>query len=139
MNKPRLCELLGVDVDEEFKFECDGVVRTSKIDKNGNRCFKAGGNWYSIEEMLAFLIKHPERIIRKPKWTKQEIEDAQAIFRIFGKDGTIRRYAKTAIESYSALTFNGIYINENLFPGIKEGQEYSLDDIIDQEKGWGRS
>lgn len=139
MNKPKLCEVLSVDVDEEFKFEFLGHVYTNKIKEDGNRWFKSGKSWClgADERALIFLIKNPERIIREPKWTKQEIEDAQAIFRIFGKDGTIRRYAKTAIESYSTLTFNNIYINENLFPGIKEGQEYSLDDIIDQEKGWG--
>lgn len=141
MNKPRLCELLGVDVEEEFKFKLRGIVHTSKIDKNGNRCFKVDRNWYSAsdETALTFLINHPECIIKKPKWTIQEIEDAKAILRIFGKNGIIKRYDKDATKpySYSTLTFNNIYINENLFPGIKEGQEYSLDDIIDQEKGWG--
>lgn len=139
MNKPRLCELLGVDVDEEFKFEFKGTVHTSKIDNNGERYFKTCETWYSgaNEKALTFLINNPERIIKKPKLTIQEIEDAKAILRIFGKNGIIKRYDMDTTAPYSTLTFNNIYINENLFPGIKEGQEYSLDDIIDQEKGWG--
>ena len=139
MNKPRLCELLGVDVDEEFKFKLRGIVHKSKIDENGERYFKTCGTWYSgaDETALTFLINHPECIIKKPKWINQEIEDAKAILRIFGKNGIIKRYDKDTTKPYSTLTFNNIYINENLFPGIKEGQEYSIDDIIDQEKGWG--
>lgn len=135
MNKPKLCELLGVDVDEEFKFEFLGHVYTNKIKEDGNRWYKSGKTWHlgADERALIFLIKNPECIIREPKWTKQEIEDAKAILRIFGKDGTIRRYDKVTTEPYSTLTFNNIYINENLFPGIKEGQEYSLDEIINSK------
>lgn len=38
--------------------------------------------------------------------------------------------SKAMTAPYSNLTFDHIYINENLFPGIKAGQEYTLDEII---------
>ena len=66
----------------------------------------------------------------KPRFTKQDIEDAKMIRAVFGKNGTVKRYDKATTELYSTLTFNNLYINENMLPSIKEGQEYSLDEII---------
>ena len=69
----------------------------------------------------------------KPRFTEQDIKDAKMIKSVFGKSGTIKRYDKATTEPYSTLTFNNIYINENMFPSIKEGQEYSLNEIIGEE------
>ena len=83
---------------------------------------------------LQLAINHPEFIICKPRFTQQDIDDAKMIRAVFGISGTIKRYDKATTESYSTLTFNNIYINENMFPSIKEGQEYSLDEIINGVK-----
>ena len=68
----------------------------------------------------------------KPRFTQQDIEDAKMVKAVFGKNGIIKRYDKATTEPYSTLVFNNIYINENMFPSIKEGQEYSLDEIIER-------
>ena len=69
----------------------------------------------------------------KPRFTQQDIDDAKMLKAVFGKNGIIKRYDKATTEPYSTLVFNNIYINENMFPNIKEGQEYSLDEIIGSE------
>ena len=76
MDKPRICEVLGVEVNENFKFndfpfdECkvyfvgtDGEIRNAK-----------GGSVTGGE--LCYIINNPDCIIHKPRWTEQEVEDA---------------------------------------------------------------
>ena len=85
MDKPRICEVLGVEVDEEFTYDFgeNQVNRgTFKIGADGNRYYKAGADpWNSCynEEDLLVIINHPDRIIRKPRFTEQEVEDAKKI------------------------------------------------------------
>ena len=192
MDKPRICEVLGVEVNENFKFndfpfdECkvyfvgtDGEIRNAK-----------GGSVTGGE--LCYIINNPDRIIRKPKqeqeekkvdkplkdwtigellehckchtsenencvncdvkakvgccffdcdpadldlsdkprWTEQEVEDAKAIRHVFGRDGTIERHNKAVTEPYSTLTFDHLYINEDLFPSLLTGKTVKLDEII---------
>ena len=66
----------------------------------------------------------------KPRFTQQDIEDALTIQQVFGREGIVRRQSKATTPPYSNLTFDYAYINEAMFPSIKEGQEYSLDEII---------
>lgn len=130
MDKPRICEVLGVEVNEEFTYTFgeNQVNRgTFKIGEDGARYYKTGtGQWnlcYNEEDLLTF-INRPDYIIRKPRFTQQDIEDAKMIRAVLGKNGFIKRYDN------SDLAFNLVHINKNLFPSIKEGQEYSLDEII---------
>lgn len=64
------------------------------------------------------------------RFTQQEVEDAKTLKRVFGRDGTIKRYSKAMTAPRSNLVFDHLYINEDLFPSIKIGQEYTLDEII---------
>lgn len=123
MDKLRICEVLGVEVGEWWEYGGLEYSVTEKgliVDHN-NFVYFAG---------LTGIINHPEHIIRKPRFTQQEVEDAKMVKAVFGKNGIIKRYDKATTEPYSTLVFNNIYINENMFPSIKEGQEYSLDEII---------
>ena len=136
MDKPRICEVLGVEVDEEFTYDFreNQVNRsTFKIGADGKRYCKEGADTWNpcySEEGLLVIINHPERIIRKPRFTQQDVEDAVTILRIFCREGVVRRQSRAATPPYSNLTFDSVYINEAMFPSIKEGQEYSLDEII---------
>ena len=85
MDKPRICEVLGVEVDEEFTYDFgeNQVNRgTFKIGADGNRYYKVGtDSWnhcYNEKDLLV-IINHPDRIIRKPRFTEQEVERAKAI------------------------------------------------------------
>lgn len=133
MVRPRICEVLGVEVDEEFtyNFGANQVNRgTFKIGADGKRYYKTGDIWSPCydEDDLAVIINHPDRIIRKPRWTEQEVEDAKTIKRVFGRDGAIRRTPN--LGERSTLVFDHLYINEDLFPSIKPGQSYTLQEII---------
>lgn len=129
MDKPRICEVLRVEPYEKFAI---GDF-TYLIDSNGYMWLeKETGERIECGGILCTAINHPVRIIRKPRFTQQDIEDAKMIGAVFGKNGTIKRYDKATTEPYSTLVFNNIYINEAMFPSIKEGQEYSLDEIIER-------
>ena len=132
MGKPRICEVLGVEVDERFSVKDRRGEAWLYVDKNG---------WVKYEEdeslsasALQLAINHPEFIIRKPRFTQQDIDDAKMIRMVFNKDGIVKRQNKAMVDPYSTLVFNNIYINENMLPSIKEGQEYSLDEIINGVK-----
>ena len=84
MNKPRIAQVLGVEVDEEFTYDfgANQVNRgTFKIGADGKRYYKTGDLWSPCynEDDLAVIINHPDRIIRKHRWTEQEVERAKAI------------------------------------------------------------
>lgn len=66
----------------------------------------------------------------KPRWTQQEVEDAKAVRRVFGRDGVIERYNKAMTEPYSNLVFDHLYINEDLFPSLRPGESVKLKEII---------
>ena len=133
MNKPRIAQVLGVEVGEEFTYDfgANQVNRgTFKIGADGKRYYKTGDLWSSCynEDDLAVIINHPDRIIRKPRWTEQEVEDAKTVRRVFGRDGVIRRTPN--LGERSTLVFDHLYINEDLVPSIKPGQSVTLDEII---------
>lgn len=77
MDKPRICEILGVEVDEEFTYDfgANQVNRgTFKFGADGKRYYKTGDLWTLCynEDDLAVIINHPDRIIRKPKQKQEE-------------------------------------------------------------------
>ena len=139
MDQPRICQVLGVEVDEEFTYDFgeNQVNRgTFKIGADGNRYYKAEADpWnpcYNEEDLLV-IINHPDRIIRKPRFTEQEVERAKAIkliyptayqleeadplIRVWDKDGKLLSHVDTA-----------------LFPSHQPGQSYTLDEIIGGEE-----
>ena len=73
---------------------------------------------------------HEWDLDEKPRFTEQEVEDAKMVKRVFGRTGTVKRVDPIMTEPYSNLVFDHLYINKDLFPSIKPGQEYTLDEII---------
>ena len=129
MDKPRICEVLGVEKGERFDA---GPYKDAYIDSFGT--IRTNMGTLMDADRVCELINHPDRIIRKPRWTEQDVEDAKTVRRVFGRDGTIERHSKTMTVPYSPLTFDHLYINEDLFPSIKPGQSYTLQEIIGYEK-----
>ena len=126
MGKPRICEVLGVDVDEVFTIETP--VRKStycRIDEKGkiyNTCV----------ETLCYAINHPDGIIRKPRWTEQEVEDAKAIRRIMSEYTDIVR-KKDGCVTHLFLTSEDVedyFLDSGLFPSLRPGETVKLDEII---------
>lgn len=122
MDKPRICEVLGVDVDEVFTIETP--VRKStycRIDEEGkiyNTCI----------ETLCYAINHPDRIIRKPRWTEQEVEDAKAIKRVLKATG-IRRNRYDNIYATGELIVDTL-LDSEAFPSLQPDTAVTIDEII---------
>ena len=122
MGKPRICEVLGVDVDEVFTIETP--VRKStycRIDEEGkiyNTCI----------ETLCYAINHPDRIIRKPRWTEQEAERAKAIKMLYSEAESIEMYG------FGIRVFNRKLViatlDPSLFPSLRSNEIITLDEII---------
>lgn len=134
MDKPRICEVLGIEVEEgfEFDFGSDQVSRGKmKIGADGLRYYKNGKDWFRCwnEEDLIYIINHPDRIIRKPRWTEQEVERAKAIkmiypnaYRLGSSDVFVQVWGKEEILL--------AHVEVDLFPSLRPGQPVELDEII---------
>ena len=130
MDKPRICEVLGVEVGERFELGNTGIVLLVNDDGLVHIALSHGDH-KETDMNVNYLVKainDPDRIIRKPRFTQQEVEDAKTILKVFGRKGTIKRYHFCG--DPSTLTFDNLYINQYLFPSIKPDQEYTLDEII---------
>ena len=120
MDKPRICEVLGVEVGEKFT-----IADTDYwIEKNG--AIFSDGNQRDLVgvSLICDVVNHPDRIIRKPHWTEQEVEDAQIVRRVFGRSDTVKRTAE------GAISFGGIILNAQMFPSLRPGESVTLDQII---------
>ena len=80
--KPLICKILGVEEDEEWSVKGEDTIYRIH-EKCRQR--KAANTWIPVknEINLMRLINHPDRIIRKPRWTEQEVERAKAIKLIY--------------------------------------------------------
>jgi len=77
-NQPRICEILGVEVDEKFNLK-NGSCNPYKLAKRGNElCLLNSNDTYSNGRVIN-LINNPELIEKIPQWTDKQKE----IFKIF--------------------------------------------------------
>lgn len=135
MVRPKICEVLGVEVDEEFGYDFgENQVNRGwfKIGADGQRYYKTGDFWnlcYNEEDLIA-IINNPDRIIRKPRWTEQEVEDAKYTKRILGVDVVSRNeYGGGLVASRSDGSVS-IVITRELFSSLLPGETVALDEII---------
>ena len=133
MEKPRICEVLGVEVDEEFTYDFgeNQVNRgTFKIGADGNRYYKVGTDpWnpcYNEEDLLV-IINHPDRIIRKPRFTEQEVERAKAIKVLWPDAEGIR---KMEMMGPVHIVGTAVWVGHDNFPSLEPKRTIKLDEII---------
>ena len=132
MDKPRICEVLGVEVGERFrpKHLCNGFL---SIKENGAVEFDGDPSVKDISNLILWLVYHPEDIVRidgeKPRFTQQEVERAKAIsliyptaYRLEEADPLIRVWDKEG----KLLA----HVDVNLFLSLNPEQSYTLDEII---------
>ena len=120
MVRPRICEVLGVDVGEHFYI--DGFKGEYHVNSDG--VLKWGGQ--TSCDAIYEAINHPDRIIRTPRWTEQEVERAKAIKLLFPCAIAITKASFGSIfVSGTSLTLSTEY-----FPSIQPGQSVTLDEII---------
>lgn len=132
MNKPRIAQVLGVEVGEEFTYDfgANQVNRGAfKIGADGKRYYKTGDLWNPCynEDDLAVIINHPDRIIRKLK-QEQEVERAKAIRLLYPEAGSLDEcdpHIKVLSNRFVIAT-----LDTALFPSLRPGQSVTLDEII---------
>lgn len=125
MDKPRICEVLGVEVGEKFT-----IVDTDYwIEKNG--AIFSDGNQRDLVgvSLICDVVNHPDRIIRKPHWTEQEVKRAKAIKVLWPKAEKLYRGAAT-ITIYTRSQLFVIDLHAELFPSLHSGKTVTLDEII---------
>ena len=126
MDKPRICEVLEVEIGQNFKLK--GADMGFYVDRDGIVKREEDDASIGLPE-ICLMINHPDRIIRKPRFTEQEVERAKAIrviyptaYRLEEADPLIRVWDKEG----KLLA----HVDVNLFLSLKPEQSYTLDEII---------
>ena len=128
MDKPRICEVLGFDVGEQF-YIADSYCNPYHITPEGLIKDKDG----DVQDCIALdLINHPDRIIRKPRFTQQEAERAKAIKVLLPEINAIKYDGAwtQCLEIVDGTYFQREVITRHLFPSVEKGQVYTFDEII---------
>lgn len=130
MDKPRICEVLGVEPEEPFEIKGNGIGRF-RVNRYGQFQAEVHNNCWGVStlECLNNLINHPENIVRKPRFTEQEVEVAKAIKLLFPDVVKVCRFSgvvKAECENGSGECM----IRAELLPSIQNHQSYTLDEII---------
>ena len=128
MNKPRICEVLGMEVNQNFQFNDFPFdeVKSYFIGTDGEIRNVHGGEVASSE--LCYIINHPDCIIREPRWTEQEVERAKAIKMLYSEAESIEMYG------FGIRVFNRKLViatlDPSLFPSLRQNEIITLDEII---------
>lgn len=135
MDKLRICEVLGVEVDEVWHVtgNDNAIYRISggvALEYAIPKCYEDGhGEWRQSDTVhLIDIINHPDRIIRKPRWTEQEVEDAKAIKRVLKATG-IRRNRYDNIYATGELIVDTL-LDSEAFPSLQPDTAVTIDEII---------
>ena len=128
MNKPRICEVLGMEVNQNFQFNDFPFdeVKSYFIGTDGEIRNVHGGEVASSE--LCYIINPPDCIIREPRWTEQEVERAKAIKMLYSEAESIEMYG------FGIRVFNRKLViatlDPSLFPSLRQNEIITLDEII---------
>ena len=131
--KPKICEILGVEVGEEFKINGWDTV-TFQILDDGTFSTEPGNVPGSTTALLRAL-DHPEWVEHLPSWSPDEVTLARVFLDVcYDKESVF--FARTGNGTlYWSVEFEGRDLRENilpmcLFPQIKCGQKVYLRDIV---------
>ena len=129
MDKPRICEVLGVEPEEAFEIRGNTVGRF-RINKYGAFQIEISNDCWGVStvECLNNLINHPENIARKPRWTEQEVERAKAIKVLYPEADSLDEcdpQVKVLNTKFVMAT-----LDTALFPSLRPSETVTLDEII---------
>ena len=126
MDKPRICEVLGVEVGQNFKLK--GADMGFYVDKDGIVKREEDDKSVGLPE-ICMMINLPDQIIRKPRFTQQEVERAKAIKVIYPTAYQLEE-ADPLIRVWDKEGKLLAHVDVNLFLSFQSGQSYTLDEII---------
>lgn len=131
ISKPRICEVLRVEVNQSFQFNDFPFdeVKSYLIGPDGKIRNVHGGEVTSSE--LCYIINNSDCIIHMPHWTEQEVEDAKYIKRIMEVDMVRRNEYGSGLVAIRSDVNVSIVINRKLFPSLCPGEVVALDKIIE--------
>ncbi len=128
--KPRIFEVLGVEVGEEWTIG----KTTYRITWDGRvELLCPSGSWRNTKFISLDLINHPEKIKRKSRWTAEDIADAKAVRRLWPDAWSVKPGREYMIIYNSACVDIG-YLDKKIFPSIQPGESVDLDVILEAEK-----
>lgn len=126
IDRPMICTILGVEVGERFRTNINSQYHITE----GGAFLDDFGN-YPNASVLCDLIEHPDHIIHEELcFTKQDVDDAKNIKHILKADFVQRSINGSRLTAIKSDTNTSITINPEMFPAIKPGQSYTLDEII---------
>ena len=129
MDKPRICEVLGVEPKEKFDA---GSYKDAYVDLYGT--IRTNIGTLMDADQVCNIINHPDRIIRKPRWTEQEVELFRAIQVLYPKAEYVERIKDSGVSGAIGLSNNTCGwitdIDKDLFPALRPGESVKLDEII---------
>ena len=131
MDKPRICEVLGVEVGERFELGNTGIILLVNDDGLLHIGLSQGAH-KETDLNVNYLVKainHPDRIIRKPRFTEQEVERAKAIRLLFPDAVAVERLGNIIIVERVDRSA-AFVISADLMPIIQNRDFYTLDEII---------
>lgn len=135
MDKPRICEVLGVEVGEDVKYRhTDGTEENICVCEDGRVIISSLSCKISTVAVLINAINHPDRIIRKPRWTEQEVERAKAIRVLYPVVKTLA-YVDIVGQTFYMYddedNYKGSLDNlDETFPTLRSIRRATLDEII---------
>ena len=126
MDKPRICEVLGVEIGQNFKLK--GADMGFYVDRDGIVKREEDDASIGLPE-ICLMINHPDCIIRKPRFTQQEVEAAKAIKTLFHCAVSVKRLdLSTRVQDRDEALI--VQLSNSMFHSIQIGEIYTLDEII---------
>ena len=129
MDKPRIAQVLGVEVGEDVKYRhTDGTAENICVCEDGRVIISSLSCKMSTVAVLINAINHPDRIIRKPRWTEQEVERAKAIKVLYPEADHLDEcdpQIKVLNTEFVIAT-----LDNALFTSLRPGETIKLDEII---------
>lgn len=129
MMRPRICEVLGVEVGERFELKSTGIVLLVNDDGKIHISLSHGEH-KETDLNVNYLVKainDPDCIIRKPHFAEYEIVHAKNLLDVLG-DGELKR-----VGDMTTLRVDGkiIYLRKGAFPSLKPEQSIKLSELAD--------
>lgn len=122
-----IAKLLGVKIGQPFRF--DNYLTQYRIDNSGRIVNVKTGELIESSAMIFEMINHPEKISPGQMWSRDDIEDADAVRRLFPETEKITKYADGDIKlSFSDGTWLEFY-GQNSFPSAGFGVAYPIKEI----------